>query len=141
MTSAAWSTQAPTSPTGRPLNSYSTQSYVPTGYVQLHHTPSHYAYPYHQPTPNNTSPVGSREAGSPPFSESPVPMYALQYTGYQTANDYQRLAPSQQYPFSRQGTQHLRHMSEDSTGGEIATPDDKGPHDIMAIRMKKEKFN
>ncbi|XP_065070737.1 retinal homeobox protein Rx2-like isoform X2 [Rhopilema esculentum] len=131
-----WVAQAPPSPLGRPLSGCSNQAYGSAGYVQLHHPPSLYSYPYYQTNAMNSSQVNCREAASPPYSNGNAPMLALQYTGYHAINDYQRNVPSQQFPYARQPT-HLRHMS-DSSSGELNVSDENSPDDVLTVRLKKE---
>ena len=119
----------------RPYNVYTTQPYIPPGYIQLHHPSSHYSYPHHQANSVPSSPLGSRDVASPPYSNGPVSMYTVQYNGYSVGDEYQRISPSQQYPYTKQVTHHLRHLS-DSSSCDLSTTEDKIPN--QTVRLKRE---
>ena len=130
-----WPDQSLKSSMSRPYNSYTSQQYIPPGYIQLHHPPSHYSFAHPQTNSIPNSPISSREVTSTPYSNGPVPMYTFQYTGYSAGDEYQRISPSQQYPYTKQVTHHLRHLS-DSSSCELNTTEDKITD--QTVRLKRE---
>eukprot|EP00794_Sanderia_malayensis_P018182 gene18182-19996_t len=142
--SGPWSPQSPTSPLSRTPNGYPPQSYVPPGYVHLH-TANQIAN-QQQSGHAVSSQMGGREPVSPAYSVSPVPMYPLQYQGYQQAgnDEYARSTAVVTQPFYHPRTassmHHLRHMTEQPRGADMngGAVDDKNQRSVITARMKKE---
>ena len=130
-----WADQSHNTSAARPYNGFTSQPYIPPGYIQLHHPSSHYPYVHHQANSVSNSPISSREVTSPLYSNGPV--HTFQYTGYPAGDEYQRVSPSQQYPYTKQVTHHLRHLS-DSSSSDMNAIEDKIIDQTARLKRENE---